>query len=617
MPKSISIEALKDFVRKEATHFLDKPNVTSIGIGYKVKNGKPTKELSLQFTVGRKVAPEALEEIGAKMLPATIMVNGIEVPTDVLERRYEKQLRIAKPQAKPNRKTRLDPIVPGASIAHVDVTAGTVGCVVYDVRTGAPYVLSNWHVLHGETGAIGDSIAQPGPFDDNRVPRNVCGRLVRSHLGAAGDCAIAQIEGRGLAPQILDLGVAVEQTGDPDLGNRVIKSGRTTDVTFGVVVRIHITVRINYGSAGQQDIGCFEIRPDPDHPAANGQISMGGDSGACWMAVERAKATSVMVGLHFAGETGNEPDHALACYATSVFQKLEIAAKPPVVIVRDDMRGFGFAPAFLDSILPLPRAATAAVRNDLVQVAGETVISYMHFSLAMSKSRRFARWVAWNIDGSSIHRLPRNNLRFKKDPNVPAEFQVGDELYSNNPLDRGHIARRQDLLWGTEAEARRANEESFFFTNITPQHEAFNQSGANGIWGELENAIFNDTEVAALRLSVMGGPIFQSDDREYRGIKLPREFFKILYYHETDGGALQAKGYVLTQKDLINELEALELPEFAVFQVPIDEIGRRSGLSFPSGSAPQPAPSRGGGRRPEAVEETRIRRIGSTREIVR
>jgi len=37
-----------------------------------------------------------------------------------------------------------------------------------------------------------------------------------------------------------------------------------------------------------------------------------------------------------------------------------------------------------------------------------------------------------------------------------AAFQVDDALYSNNRLDRGHIARRADLLWGTREEAEAA-----------------------------------------------------------------------------------------------------------------------------------------------------------------
>lgn len=383
------------------------------------------------------------------------------------------------------------------------------------------------------------------------------------------------------------------------------------------MTRVHVTSRIDYGLAGEQDIGGFEIEPDPAHPARDGEISMGGDSGSAWMRVARGRATSTMVGLHFAGEVGDAPEHALACNAPSVFEKLGILPQPPAAPQRVRTGGLGFASDFLARAVALPEPATAAVRSDLVTVNQRAVVDYMHFSLAMSKSRRFARWVAWNIDGGSVKRISRDGIPFIKDDNVPAQFQVGNELYVNNPLDRGHIARRQDLLWGSLAEAERANTDSFFYTNITPQHAAFNQSGANGIWGQLENAIFDDVDVADLRISAIGGPIFGTRDPEYRQVKLPKEFFKILYWRERDAETLSAKGYVLTQSDLLNELEALELPEFAVFEVPIGEIARRTGLVLSGGGEPQTAAgARRKARKAEALEKPKIRRVGSAREIL-
>jgi len=76
------------------------------------------------------------------------------------------------------------------------------------------------------------------------------------------------------------------------------------------------------------------------------------------------------------------------------------------------------------------------------------------------------------------------------------------------------------------------------------------------------------------------------------------------------------KGYVLTQTDLISELEALELPEFAVFEVPIGEIGRRTGLVLPDTSGPEAAVGRKRTPKAEAVALPRIRRVGSAREIL-
>ena len=234
------------------------------------------------------------------------------------------------------------------------------------------------------------------------------------------------------------------------------------------------------------------------------------------------------------------------------------------------------------------------------------MIPYTHFSLAMSRSRRFARWVAWNIDGAAIRRLSRSNISFRRDERLPAEAQVGDELYKNNPLDRGHLARRADLLWGSLAEARQANADSFFFTNITPQHEGFNQSGAGGIWGQLEDALFAEVDVADLRVSVMGGPIFAENDPVYRGVRLPRRFWKILYYREGDDPTVRARGYVLTQEDLLSPLETLELPEFSVYEVAIAQIGEMVGLRLCGGEVLK-AGVRGAG----------VRRIDSVRTIIR
>lgn len=145
-------------------------------------------------------------------------------------------------------------------------------------------MLSNWHVLHGPDGTLGDDLVQPGPHDDNRTDRNRLGRLTRSHLGVAGDCAIATIDDRTFDTEILELGVVPDQLGEPELGDRVVKSGRTTGVTRGVVRRVDTIAKLDYGgTVGERNIGCFEIGPDPDHPAPEEEISRGGDSGAVWM----------------------------------------------------------------------------------------------------------------------------------------------------------------------------------------------------------------------------------------------------------------------------------------------------------------------------------------------
>ncbi len=155
---------------------------------------------------------------------------------------------------------------------------------------------------------------------------------------------------------------------------------------------------------------------------------------------------------------------------------------------------------------------------------------------------------------------------------------MGNELYENNRLDRGHVARRADLLWGSLPEAKRANTDSFFYTNITPQMDDFNQSSKNGLWGKLEDAVFDDVDVDDLKVSVFGGPVFQDDDRVFRRLKIAREFWKVLTF--TEEGVLKAKAFLLTQN--LNQLEALDLDEFRVFQITLSELQERTQLLFPA-----------------------------------
>jgi endonuclease G len=572
------LAALRQFIRTKGEDYLRDPNISSIGIGYKVTDGRQTPAISVQFTVNEKhEAPEALEALGTTPVPESIMIGGVEVPTDVLERRYEPAFQIVPEPVPVQRKIRIDPVVPGVSVGNVHVSAGTLGGIVYDKKDGTPHVLSNWHVLHGPNGALGDNVVQPGTHDDNRIDRNRLGRLARSHLGIAGDCAIATIEDRRFEPAITELNVVPEQLGEPQLGDTVVKSGRTTGVTWGIVRRIDTIAKLDYGgSVGVKNIGCFEIGPDPDHPAPSEEISRGGDSGSLWMFTKAGTPQTVMAGLHFGGETDSSPDeHALACLPGSVFEKLEISLRPPAAEEIEVVGGYDSQ--FLGTRIGVPELG-AAIRHDVARTAdGDTVVEHTHFSLQMSASRRFAFWVAWNIDGGAFKALSRNGIKFVKDPQVAEDEQVGDELYAHNDLDRGHLARRADLVWGALPVAKKANTDSFYFTNITPQMDDFNQSTRNGVWGRLEDAVFADVDVEDLKISVFGGPVFQADDRVYRGVQLPREYWKVLAFR--DGGGLKARAFLLTQN--LNQLEALDLDEFRVFQMSLTEIEERTGLRFP------------------------------------
>lgn len=576
--------ALRDFVRSRGADYLRDPNVTSIGVGRKNGDG----EVCLVFSVRVKREGSALEALGTTELPASIQIDGIAVPTDVIERNYEPSYGVIAPQNLNRRRQRQNPIQPGISVSHINGSAGTLGGIVYDADTGAPCILSNWHVLHGSDGAIGDAIVQPGPFDDNNTGENRCGTLLRSHLGAAGDCALARVAGRGIKHEIYGLGTAAARMAEVDLDDKVIKSGRTTAVTHGIVRRIHVMTEIDYAGMGMRKIGGFEIGIDPDHMPSNGEISMGGDSGSFWMIAENGKATDILAGLHFAGESSTNPDeHALACYPNSVRKKLRFDLAPPAIsaasgIVEEEVQyRTGYDHRFLGVDAPMPKVS-GDIERDCVKYGGRIHIPYAHFSVCLSKSRRLARFVAWNIDGA--HKVVLGDHGFRTDDRIADRHQVDNVLYCDNFLDRGHIARRADLAWGPIDEAKQANKDSFHYTNIAPQHERFNRSSLNGIWGDLENLILTQADAQDIRVSVVGGPLFRDNDPKHRGIKIPREFWKLIVYRARDGH-LTSAAFVLSQTDLLSSMEALDLEPFKLHQVSIDDLECRTGLDFSAYSA--------------------------------
>ncbi|MCS0498966.1 DNA/RNA non-specific endonuclease [Protaetiibacter mangrovi] len=238
----------------------------------------------------------------------------------------------------------------------------------------------------------------------------------------------------------------------------------------------------------------------------------------------------------------------------------------------------GFDRDFLGSPTPYPELTDAAAA-DAVPVDGADWIDYAHFSLVMSRSRRMARVVAWNIDGEALlpeDAIGRSGIRFRPDPRVPTGLQLTDELYARNDIDRGHVARRADLLW--EPDAARANSDSFFFTNITPQHRDFNQASRGGLWGRLEDDLLAEARLSRQRVCLFGGPVLTAADPLYRGVAIPTAFWKLFVY-EFDG-APRAQAFLLRQSldDLGPELFPFE--RWKTYRLPIAELREIAGLDF-------------------------------------
>ncbi len=236
--------------------------------------------------------------------------------------------------------------------------------------------------------------------------------------------------------------------------------------------------------------------------------------------------------------------------------------------------------------IPLPAlseelVALAAV-NDLAVDDPRYVLPYHHFSVVLNRERRLAFFTAVNIDGASSMRLKREKDRWALDPRLPADEQTGEDAYRDNPLDRGHLVRRLDPAWGsTREEAKLCNDDTFHFTNCSPQHEDFNQNQST--WAGLEDYILENADNRDFRVSVFTGPVFSDDDDEFSGVRLPRQFWKVAVMVKKTGD-LSATAYLLSQEALIAGLElareAFSYGAYKTFQVHVRRIEELTGLSF-------------------------------------
>ncbi|WP_104088097.1 DNA/RNA non-specific endonuclease [Cryobacterium sp. N19] len=243
----------------------------------------------------------------------------------------------------------------------------------------------------------------------------------------------------------------------------------------------------------------------------------------------------------------------------------------------------GYNADFLEVPLPFP-----------VPLAGTLIreLPYTHFTVLLDPARRLAIATGVNIDGDHLVAVERGD-DWHLDSRVPVYEQAGEAVYARNDLDRGHLVRRQDPVWGDTVTARRANYDTFAYTNAAPQAGAFNQS--KQLWLGLEDHVLTYARTNGNRISVFTAPVLSAQDPTYRGVKIPQAFWKIAAWTTTADGStvLHAAGFVLDQSPQLEDidLDTVRAPArmdsnppplgpYRTYQVPIVDIVDLTGLNL-------------------------------------
>jgi endonuclease G len=291
-------------------------------------------------------------------------------------------------------------------------------------------------------------------------------------------------------------------------------------------------------------------------------------------------------------------------------------------------------------IVAMPKLSSAmakqAARNREAEPGEDPhELKYRHFSLVMNARRRLAFFTACNIDGKTAKDVDRKTgavtpakvgseameaaeagEQWFLDPRIGEDQQTPQALYDrqatvledgraaggqahrNRMFQRGHLVRRKDPSWGSNADARAADADTFHFTNCAPQTGFFNMgtaprslagSGGGNLWRALEDHVLDNAVREARRISVFTGPVFATSDPKWRsdvvaGFRVPREFWKIVVW--SDRGRLRSLAMIASQKAVMGKKlpgtkeELDQLDKVEDFVATVAKIEKLTGLDF-------------------------------------
>lgn len=224
--------------------------------GQRVEPGRPV----VMVFVARKLPPHAVPR--EELVPPRVTVGSTEVLTDVVE--------IARPTALPGppaavaaQAGRHRPVPSGVSGAAATSSACSIG-PFFRGPGGETYIVTCAHcsaridVSCEVGGAPGNPFLQPSPFDGGTRGRDEIGVVAwASNIAVPQielDAALVRVhEGVGVTPVIFGANIPIVGMRDVtpgDVGLKVVKSGRSTGVTYGEIVALGGTVKVSYGACG-------------------------------------------------------------------------------------------------------------------------------------------------------------------------------------------------------------------------------------------------------------------------------------------------------------------------------------------------------------------------------
>ena len=196
----------------------------------------------------------------------------------------------------------------------------------------------------------------------------------------------------------------------------------------------------------------------------------------------------------------------------------------------------------------------------------ELIIKRKNYTLSFNEETNMPNWVAWRLDKKKLaERVSRKGYGFRPDPDLNPKIAVVTQDYAKSGYDRGHMCPAGDSRWSGEA-----MKESFYMTNICPQHPILN----GGDWHKLEQACRRWAEDGPIYI-VCGPILYKTGKPKFIGkehrIRVPEAFFKVILAG-VEKGKPKAIGFIYKNTEGNRSLDS--------YVNSIDQVERITGYDF-------------------------------------
>ncbi len=150
-----------------------------------------------------------------------------------------------------------------------------------------------------------------------------------------------------------------------------------------------------------------------------------------------------------------------------------------------------------------------------------------YYSLNYNEEHEVANWVEYTLEREQLKNCANRSRYFKID-DLLSTGSASTEDYRNTGFDRGHLVPAGDMKF-----SRKAMDDTFFMSNITPQPSKFNQ----GRWGNLEY-LMRAWAYNYNKIWIVTGPVLRNS-LPWIGVRnqvsVPEEYFKVILRKTTTG----------------------------------------------------------------------------------